>query len=355
MAPLIKKIALASGLTPSVYVTAQHREMLDEVLEVFEIKADFDLDLMRPRQDLFSLTSGILNGLKDVFTADKPDMVLVHGDTTTSVVAAQAAFYLKIPIGHVEAGLRTYNKYSPFPEEMNRTLIGSLADLHFAPTQINFDNLLKENIPKSNVFLTGNTIVDALHWVLDKKEEAALPNGVDLSAKTVLLTTHRRENFGQPLVRIFKAILEASARHPEFQIVYPVHPNPQVSRVAYEMLSGQKGILLIDPVTYPTLLSLMKRSQFVITDSGGIQEEAPCLAKPVIVLRESTERPEAVMKGAAHLAGSHDSVILETFSRLTCEREVTYQNAQKVSQVYGDGNACGKIIGAIDGYFAHVT
>lgn len=352
MLPLVKRISGTAGLTSAVCVTAQHREMLDQVMDFFEVKADYDLNLMKPTQTLTSITADTINGLAGIFKSERPDLVLVHGDTTTSFAAALAAFYQQIPVGHVEAGLRTYNMYSPYPEEMNRNLTSRLATLHFAPTALNVESLKKENITE-NVYQTGNTVIDALLMIV--RDNHTFKNKqlqqIDLdSGRTILLTAHRRENLGQPLKQIFCAILEIINEFSDIQVIYPVHKNPAVSNLASEILGDHPRVHLIDPIDVEDMHNLMSRSYLVMTDSGGIQEEAPSLGKPVLVLRTETERPEAVSAGAVKVVGVETSDIIKE-ARLLMTDKVQYQLMSKAVNPYGDGQASDRICEAILAYF----
>ena len=353
MLPLVKQIASTSGFDGKVCVTAQHREMLDQVMNVFGVTPDFDLNLMRGDQTLASLTSGVINGLNDVFARRRPDIVLVHGDTTTSFAAALTAFYHQIPIGHVEAGLRTYNMYSPFPEEVNRNLTARLSTLHFAPTALNVSNLAKENIT-DYVFKTGNTVIDA--FAITIRENYTFKNE-DLrrialnSDKIILLTAHRRENLGKPMRQIFEAILAIANENPDVRIIYPVHKNPAVSDVAHEMLGNHPRINLIDPIDVEDMHNLMNHSYLVLTDSGGLQEEAPALGKPVLVLRTETERPEAVESGVVKVVGIKTQDIIDS-TNILLNNDIEYGKMSRAVNPYGDGHASERICRAIASYFS---
>jgi UDP-N-acetylglucosamine 2-epimerase (non-hydrolysing) len=322
--------------------------MLDQVLAFFKIKPDYDLDLMKPNQSLNELSSRILSKIDVVFNDFKPDLVLVHGDTTTSSMVALAAFHKQIKIGHIEAGLRTYDKTAPFPEEINRQITGRLADFHFSPTQKSADNLIiTENINKENVFITGNTVIDALLWGIknineDRTEIVNLKKGIDTNKKLILITGHRRENFGNKFVEFCKALLELAKRD-DVQLIYPVHLNPNVQDVVYKMLSEHKNIILINPLDYEVFIWLMNQSYFIITDSGGVQEEAPSLGKPVLVTRDVTERQEAVETGVVKLVGTnYDKIIKE--SEVLLDNKIAYKEMCKSINPYGDGNASNKIL-----------
>ncbi len=348
MAPLVHELERHDEIQSIVCVTAQHRQMLDQVLDIFKIKPDYDLNIMKQRQTLTTITTGALEGLDNVIKEAKPDIVLVHGDTTTSFVGALAAFYNKVPVGHVEAGLRTFDKYSPFPEEMNRNLTGRIAEMHFAPTKSNKQNLLRENIPEKDIFITGNTVIDAMKTTV--KDDFKFGDGLekaDFSGKRVILVTaHRRENLGQPLRNICNALKRIANDFPDVQIVYPVHLNPAVREVANEILGNNPSVLLIDPVDVNELHNAMHRSYMIMTDSGGLQEEAPSLGKPVLVLRNETERPEAIEAGTVKLAGIDEDVIYNMAHTLLTDKEEYNKMANAVNP-YGDGKASERIADAI--------
>ncbi|MFV0141778.1 non-hydrolyzing UDP-N-acetylglucosamine 2-epimerase [Empedobacter falsenii] len=348
MAPLVQEFKKHNEFETKVCVTAQHREMLDQVLDFFEIKPDFDLNLMKPNQNLFSLTADIITELKPVLEDFQPDYVYVHGDTSTSSIAGLAAFYAGAKVCHVEAGLRTHNKWSPFPEEMNRQLTGRLADFHFAPTQQSYENLIKENIKPEDIIVTGNTVIDALLDSAEKvqsiqnKEIDYLKTIVDTSKKLILVTGHRRENHGQGFINICEALKEIATTHQNVQIIYPVHLNPNVQKPVHEILAGIDNIQLIDPLAYPAFVWLMSQSFMIITDSGGVQEEAPSLGKPVLVMRDTTERPEAVDAGTVILVGTDKAkIIAEAHDLLT--NQARYQTMSALHNPYGDGKACARI------------
>jgi UDP-N-acetylglucosamine 2-epimerase (non-hydrolysing) len=349
-ASLRKKVLIVFGTRPEVEAvtcaTAQHRHLLDQVLGFFSLKPDIDLNLMKPNQDLTDITVACLSALREVFRSVKPDIVLVQGDTTTTMASALAAFYAKLPVGHVEAGLRTGDKYSPYPEEVNRKLVSPLADYHFAPTTQSQSNLQKEGVPAHQIFLTGNTSIDALLWASERNQSHPELGKLFAGKKLVLLTAHRRENFGEPLRQIFTAVRDFAARHPEVQFVYPVHPNPNVKGAVDSLLKGVSNISLIDPVGYSELVFLLKHSQFILSDSGGIQEEAPTLGKPVLVLRETTERPEAVTAGCAKLVGSDQEALTSHMNQLLDRQSTLYQSMSRAGNPFGDGTA-GKKIAAI--------
>ena len=349
MAPLVKKLNADPDIESVLCVTAQHREMLDQVLELFELKPDYDLNIMKPNQTLAMITANVLTGMEDVLVKERPDIVLVHGDTSTTFSAALAAFYQKIPVGHVEAGLRTYDMYSPFPEEVNRVLTGHMASIHFAPTERNRSNLMKEGIPEDRIAITGNTVVDALLEVAGKPyefEDETLRN-IDFENKRVIaVTCHRRENLGEYMVHIFSAIREIAEEFEDVEVVYPVHLNPKVRATANEILSGCENVHLIDPLSYQPFVNLMAKSYFIITDSGGMQEEAPSLGKPVLVVRRETERPEALAAGTVKLAGVEQATIAAMARELLTDRSA-YDAMAHAENPYGDGHACEKIIEAL--------
>ena len=348
MSPLALELARREHIDPQVCVTAQHREMLDGVLSVFGVAPDYDLDIMRPGQTLADITSRVLSGLGGVFESARPDLVLVHGDTTTTFAAALAAFYAKIPCGHVEAGLRTFDRWSPYPEEMNRRLAGQLCTLHFAPTARNAENLRREGV-EGGVFVTGNTVIDALAYTA-RGEGFSSPQlrALDFSGRRVIaLTCHRRENYGRPMENIFAAVREIAERHPEVLIVYPVHLSPAVRECASRLLGGVANIALIEPLDAVDMHRLMARSYLVMTDSGGIQEEAPALGKPVLVLRRETERPEAVEAGTVALAGTETADIVRLAETLLADGAAYTRMAHAVNP-YGDGHACRRIADAIE-------
>lgn len=351
MAPLVKGLSEVSSVDLRVCITAQHREMLDQVLELFDIAPDYDLDIMKPGQTLPGITSAILNGLDPVLVEFAPEIVLVHGDTSTTFAATLAAFYRQIPIGHVEAGLRTGNLYSPWPEEANRKLTGALARFHFAPTRTARENLLREGVPEGNIFVTGNTVIDALLWMrghidADPRVGAEMRERFSFlraGARLVLITGHRRENFGEGFESICKAIRALSMQYPDVDFLYPVHLNPNVVEPVKRVLSGLINIHLIDPVDYRSFVWLMGESYLILTDSGGIQEEAPALGKPVLVMRDTTERPEAVVAGTARLIGADFEKIVEGVSRLLDDK-VDYSAMADAKNPYGDGTAAAAIV-----------
>ena len=363
MAPLVKEFQkYPEQFQTIVCVTGQHREMLDQVLHIFEITPDYDLNIMKQGQDLYDVTARVLTGMRDVLKEARPDVVLVHGDTTTSTAAALAAFYQQIPVGHVEAGLRTHDIYSPWPEEMNRLITGRIASYHFSPTPLSRDNLLKENVAKDKIVVTGNTVIDALYMVVDKiknnKEldlelQCLLKNvGYDInrltgSKKLVLITGHRRENFGDGFINICTAIKDLTQKYPDVDFVYPMHLNPNVRKPIHEVfgedLSNLGNMFFIEPLEYLSFVYLMEKSTIVLTDSGGIQEEAPGLGKPVLVMRNTTERPEALEAGTVKLVGTNYDKIVDELSRLL-DDVLYYDMMSKAVNPYGDGKACGRIV-----------
>lgn len=350
MCPLVLEMRkYPDYIEPIVAVTAQHREMLDQVLELFDIKPDYDLNIMASGQTLYDITTRALTGLKEVIEEAKPDMVLVHGDTTTTFAGALAAFYAQVPVGHVEAGLRTGNKYSPYPEEMNRKLTGSIADIHFAPTATSRENLLKENVSRDSIVVTGNTVIDALQTTVKANYEFADADFNKIFARgnrLILVTTHRRENLGEPMRNVYKALRKVLETHADVEAIFPVHKNPKVREIVQEELGGLDRVHLIEPMDYEPFANLMGKVDIVLTDSGGIQEEAPALGKPVLVLRDTTERPEAVDAGTVKLIGTaYDDVLRET--NLLLDDPQHYQKMAEAANPYGDGKACERIIKVI--------
>lgn len=363
MAPLVKEFEkYPNDFQTIVCVTGQHREMLDQVLNLFEIKPHYDLNIMKQGQDLYDVTARVLVGMRDVLKEAQPDVVLVHGDTTTSTAAALAAFYQQIPVGHVEAGLRTHNIYSPWPEEMNRLITGRIATYHFSPTQLSRQNLLKENVSDDSIIVTGNSVIDALYWVVEKiKNDEALNNelkdvlsnaGYDVNRlsngkKLVLITGHRRENFGDGFINMCTAIKDLTNKYPDVDFVYPMHLNPNVRKPIHEVfgedLSNLGNMFFIEPLEYLSFVYLMEKSTIVLTDSGGIQEEAPGLGKPVLVMRDTTERPEALEAGTVKLVGTNYDRIVSEVSALL-ENEDYYKTMSQAVNPYGDGLACGRIV-----------
>lgn len=347
MAPVVEALQQHPDLIESrVCVTAQHRGMLDQVLSLFGITPDVDLDLMQPDQDLYDLTSRVLLAMRDVLKTHDPDVVLVHGDTTTTMAASLACFYAKIPVGHVEAGLRTFDPYYPFPEEMNRVVADWISTLHFAPTQRSKQNLLAAGADESSVILTGNTVIDALLTTLDRVQDVPLPVTLDPSKRMVLITVHRRENFGEPLTEICAGIKQMVDDHPDVEVVWPVHPNPHVKPVVEATFKGESRVHLIEPTDYAQFCQLLNHCYLVLTDSGGIQEEAPSLKKPVLVLRDETERPEAVEMGTVELIGPHKQRIIESTHRLLTDASA-YDHHAKALNPYGDGYAAQRIVQAL--------
>lgn len=352
MAPLVHALQKSETMEPIVCVTAQHREMLDQVLDIFDIKPDYDLNIMQPRQTLALITEKSLHGLDEVLEQAQPDIVLVHGDTSTTFAGALAAFYHKVPVGHVEAGLRTYDKYSPFPEEMNRKLVGQIASLHFAPTVRNRDNLAREDIHEG-VSICGNTVVDAIHMTVKKDfvfRDEQLKTLDFENNRVVLVTAHRRENYGEAMENICRAIAELSAAYPDVHFVYPVHLSPYVRETAEKFLGGNARIHLIHPLAVDEMHNLMARCYLIMTDSGGLQEEAPSLGKPVLVLRRETERPEAIEAGTVKLAGVDQQTIV-SLARELLDDPAAYAAMAHAVNPYGDGKACERILQAIEHFF----
>ncbi len=366
MVPLVKEFQKQPERVETVVcVTGQHREMLDQVLEIFDIRPDYDLNIMKQGQDLYDVTARVLTGMRDVLKEARPDVVLVHGDTTTSTAAALAAFYQQIPVAHIEAGLRTHNIYSPWPEEMNRLITGRIATYHFSPTPLSRQNLLNEGVKDSQIHVTGNTVIDALYWVVDKiKNDRALNNKLECvlakagysvsrlngGKKLVLITGHRRENFGDGFIHICTAIKDLTRKYPNVDFVYPMHLNPNVREPIHEVfgedLSGLGNMFFIEPLEYLSFVYLMEKSTIVLTDSGGIQEEAPGLGKPVLVMRDTTERPEALDAGTVKLVGTDYDRIVNEVSVLIDDK-VAYEKMSKAVNLYGDGLACGRIVNAL--------
>ncbi len=374
MAPLVKALQQDSEFFQTlVCVTGQHREMLDQVLHIFDIQPDYDLNIMKAGQDLYDITSRVLQGMRDVLKQSQPDIVLVHGDTTTSTAAALAAFYQQIPVGHVEAGLRTNNIYSPWPEEMNRQITSRIAIYHFAPTALSRENLLKENVDNAKIIVTGNTVIDALLMVVERlktdtilaaeQEKILSYAGYDvsrlnvrhtflgkISRRLVLITGHRRENFGEGFLSMCRAIKDLTQKYPDVDFVYPMHLNPNVRKPIHEVFDGMisSNMFFIEPLEYLSFVYLMEKSHIVLTDSGGIQEEAPGLGKPVLVMRDTTERPEALESGTVHLVGTDYNKIMREVSTLL-DNEATYNKMSRAVNPYGDGHACERIVNALKG------
>jgi UDP-N-acetylglucosamine 2-epimerase (non-hydrolysing) len=359
MAPVVLALQASQQLESKVCVTAQHRQMLDQVLGLFDITPDYDLDVMQANQDLYDITSRILLGLRDVLKDYQPDLVLVHGDTTTCFAVSLAAFYQQIPVGHVEAGLRTGDLSAPFPEEANRSLVGRLAKYHFAPTELSRQNLLSESIDNQQITVTGNTVIDALLWVrqrLPSYDDSVWQSAIGESlfnrllhndTPMVLITDHRRENFGQGFIDLCSAIKHLAEAHSDWEFVYPVHLNPNVQQPVYEILAGLANVTLIDPQDYLPFTWLMNRSSLILTDSGGIQEEAPSLGKPVLVMRDVTERPEAVEAGTVRLVGTDKAEIIQHVEGVMLD-SATYQSMSKAHNPYGDGQAAARIVSVIE-------
>lgn len=351
MAPLVLNLQADERFKEVTVVTAQHREMLDQVLEIFKIKPDYDFNIMKKNQTLEEVTAKVLADLSAVIQKEQPDIVLVHGDTTTSFAASLAAFYQQRPIGHVEAGLRTWNKYSPFPEEMNRQMTDDLTDLYFAPTKLSKENLLKENHQAENIYITGNTAIDALKRTVQTDYHHEVLDSIDPSHKIILVTMHRRENQGEPMRRVFKVMKDVVDSHADVEIIYPVHMSPKVQEVAHEVLGNDPRIHLIAPLDVVDFHNLAKRSYFIMTDSGGVQEEAPALNKPVLVLRDTTERPEGVEAGTLKLVGTQENEVRAAMLDLL-ENKNAYDLMAKAKNPYGDGHAAERIAADIAYYFS---
>lgn len=356
MCPLVNELKKRDEFDCKVCVTAQHREMLDQVLEVFNLTPDYDLNIMKNKQTLCSITTNVLNGLNDIFIKEEPQLVLVHGDTTTTFAASLSAFYNKIAVGHVEAGLRTYNKYSPFPEEANRVLTGHIADLHFAPTKTSNDNLLKEGIKDNNIFITGNTVIDAMQTTVEQNytfENKEL-NSIDfINKKVIMVTAHRRENWGEPLENICYSLKNIAETMDNVEIVYLVHLNPLVKETAHKILGNTKNVNLLPPLALKETHNLMNKCYLIMTDSGGIQEEAPHLGKPVLVLRDTTERPEAVAAGTVKVVGTDKEIIIDT-AKLLLTDEGEYTQMSNSVNPYGDGKASERIADDILYYYGYI-
>lgn len=350
MAPLVKELERRKEIESIVCVTAQHREMLDQVLNTFDIKPDYDLNIMKQGQSLADVTTRALVGLEEVIKEVKPDIVLVHGDTTTTFAGALAAFYNQVAIGHVEAGLRTYDKYSPYPEEMNRQMVDRLSDMYFAPTEISKDNLLKENIDESKIYITGNTAIDAMSTTVDENYTHPELDWINAGERMILLTAHRRENLGEPMRHIFRAIKRVVDEFSDVKVIYPIHMNPKVREVAKEVLGDADRVKLIEPLEVFDFHNFQNKSYIILTDSGGIQEEAPSLGKPVLVLRDTTERPEGIKAGTLKLVGTDEDVIYEETKKLLLDKK-EYEKMSKASNPYGDGHASERIVDAIIEYF----
>lgn len=351
MAPLVLKLKADERFDEVTVVTAQHREMLDQVLEIFNIKPDYDFNIMKKNQSLEGITSKVMLKLANVITKEQPDIVLVHGDTTTSFAASLASFYQQRPIGHVEAGLRTWNKYSPFPEEMNRQMTDDLADIYFAPTKLSKENLLSEHHQAENIFITGNTAIDALQETVKDNYHHKVLDLIEPNHRVILVTMHRRENQGEPMRRVFKVMKEVVDSHDDVEIIYPVHMSPKVQEVAHEILGNDPRIHLIAPLDVVDFHNLAKRSYFIMTDSGGVQEEAPALNKPVLVLRDTTERPEGVKAGTLKLVGTQVDDVRAAMLQLL-EDKSAYDKMANAKNPYGDGHASDRIMDAIAYYFS---
>ena len=345
MAPLVKELESRKEIESIVCVTAQHRQMLDQVLQTFNIKPDYDLNIMKQGQTLSEVTSRALLGLEEIFKEEKPDIVLVHGDTTTTFAGALAAFYNQIAIGHVEAGLRTYDKYSPFPEEMNRQMVDCMTDMYFAPTELSKENLLKQNIDESKIYVTGNTAIDAMKTTVSKEYKNDIFNWIG-NDRMILLTAHRRENLGDPMRNIFRAIRRIVDEIDDVKVVYPIHMNPKVREVANEIFEGCDKVRLIEPLEVFDFHNFQNKSYIIMSDSGGIQEEAPSLGKPVLVLRDTTERPEGIEAGTLKLVGTNENVIYDEAIKLLTNKE-EYDKMSKASNPYGDGHTSERIADAI--------
>lgn len=352
MAPLVLKLKKDDRFEEVTVVSAQHREMLDQVLDIFKIKPDYDFNIMHKNQTLEEITSKVMIDLSKVIKEEEPDIVLVHGDTTTSFAAALATFYQQTTLGHVEAGLRTWNKYSPYPEEMNRQMTDDMADLYFAPTELSKSNLLKENHKPDGIFVTGNTAIDALHETVQKDYHHAVMDEITPGSKVILVTMHRRENQGEPMRRVFKVMKQVIDSHDDVEIIYPVHLSPRVQKVANEVLGGDPRIHLIEPLDVVDFHNLAKRSYFIMTDSGGVQEEAPSLGKPVLVLRDTTERPEGVKAGTLRLVGTEVDKVRESMLELL-ENKDAYDKMANAKNPYGDGHAADRIMDDIAYYFSY--
>lgn len=345
MAPLVKELEKREEIESIVCVTAQHREMLDQVLNVFNIKPDYDLNIMKQGQTLSEITSRVLVGLEEVIKKEKPNIILVHGDTTTTFAGALAAFYNNVDIGHVEAGLRTYNKYSPYPEEMNRQMVSCMSDMNFAPTELSAKNLIEEGKNKNNIYITGNTAIDAMKYTVNDDYKNELFDWLG-DSKFILLTAHRRENLGEPMYKIFRAVKKVVEENPDVKVIYPIHMNPKIREIANEVIGEEERIKIIEPLEVIDFHNFINRSYLILTDSGGIQEEAPSLGKPVLVLRDTTERPEGIGAGTLKLVGTNEEVIYEETKKLLTN-EVIYDSMSKASNPYGDGHASERIVDAI--------
>jgi len=351
MAPVVLYLKEKSGWDIRVCITGQHTNMLYQVLDIFKIKPDYDLNIMRKKQTLYHITTSVLEKLNTVFEKERPGLVMVHGDTTTSFAAALAAYYRQIPVAHVEAGLRSYDKYNPFPEEINRVFVDKISDLLFAPTNLGKQNLIKEQVPANKIFVTGNTVIDALLRILNKRKAGkSRPKYLmNKNSRLILVTAHRRENFGQPITNICHALKKIAELFPDIEIVYPVHPNPNIKEPVYQLLGKIKRIHLIEPLSYPDFINLINESYLVLTDSGGLQEEAPSLGKPVLVLRKVTERPEGVTAGTVEIVGTDSNKIINSVSGLLTDKN-KYRKMSTAVNPYGDGKASQRIYKALKQY-----
>lgn len=348
MCPLVNELKTRENIITKVCVTGQHRQMLDQVLEIFKVVPDYDLSIMKDKQTLFDITTNILNGIREILEAERPDVVLVHGDTSTTFVTALACFYLQIPVGHVEAGLRTYNINSPYPEEFNREAVGIISQYNFAPTEVSKQNLLREGKKPETVFVTGNTVIDALKTTVREDYYHPELDWAD-GSRLILLTAHRRENLGAPMHSMFRAIRRIVDETPDVKVIYPIHMNPVVRQAADEELGNDDRIRIIEPLDVLDFHNFMARSYLILTDSGGIQEEAPSLGKPVLVMRDTTERPEGIEAGTLKLVGTSEEVIYREFKKLLTDKE-EYETMSKASNPYGDGFACKRIVEIIEIY-----
>ena len=349
MAPLVKELESRDNIKTIVCVTAQHREMLDQVLETFQIKPDYDLDIMKKGQDLTYITTRALEGIEEVLKNERPDIILVHGDTTTTLSGALAAFYNKIPVGHVEAGLRTYDKYSPYPEEINRQVVGTIAEMHFTPTEVTYNNLINENKNKDDIYITGNTAIDAMRYTISSDYKNEIFSWIG-DSRLVLLTSHRRENLGEPMYNIFRAVKRIVDENKDVKVVYPIHKNPAIRKIANEVFQDDDRIKIIEPLEVVDFHNFINKAYLILTDSGGIQEEAPSLGKPVLVLRNTTERPEGVKAGTLKLVGTEEDDVYKETKKLLDNKE-EYEKMSKASNPYGDGFASKRIVDAIEEKF----
>lgn len=345
MAPLVKELEKRDEINSIVCVTAQHREMLDQVLTTFDIKPDYDLDIMKKGQTLSDITTRVLDGMGEIIDKEKPDIILVHGDTTTTFAGALAAFYKQVDIGHVEAGLRTYNKYSPYPEEMNRQMVDCMTDMFFAPTEVSASNLINEGKDKSKIYITGNTAIDAMKYTVSKEYQNEVLDWAN-DSRMILLTSHRRENIGEPMENIFRAVRKITEEFDDVKVIYPIHLNPKVREIAHSIFDGCDRIKLIEPLEVFDFHNFINKSYFIMSDSGGVQEEAPSLGKPVLVLRDTTERPEGIKAGTLKLAGTNEKEVYELTKELLTNSQM-YEEMSKASNPYGDGHASERIADAI--------